>query len=79
MRKYQWQDGIGNTQTIIVRDDDTVVMHNQHRIATSLANVAFLTDANGTAAQAALVRIAARRGLAYLRDVTKLDWKQVDL
>jgi hypothetical protein len=80
MKKYQHTNNMGNTHTIIVRDDNSVVMHNQHRIPECLSNVAFLMqNVNGYAAQATQVRVAARIGLEQLRTVTKLDWVEIEV
>ena len=80
MKKYQRTDNMGNTSTIIVRDDGAVSMHNQHRVPESLSNVAFLMkNVNGYAAQATEVRVAARLGLEQLRRVTMLDWVEIEV
>ncbi|MNB92523.1 hypothetical protein D3C75_396270 [compost metagenome] len=80
MKKYQRTDTMGNVDTLIVRDDNAVRMHNQHRIPECLSNVAFnIPNVNGYVAQANAVRDAARLGLAELRRVTKLDWIELEV
>lgn len=76
--RFQWRDSLGNTTTVFVRDDGRVYACNQHRLLVCLSNVGFMIrDVNGTAAEVAAVKAAARAGLAELRRVTRLDWVQL--
>jgi len=77
MTKFQWTDYCGNCFTLTVKDDNSVMMTNQLGILCSAGNVGFATGGNGHAEQGNMVRQAARRGLATLRAVTKLDWVQL--
>jgi hypothetical protein len=72
--RYETTDTLGNRYTIIIRDNDGIIAHNQHRYPVSLSNFA-----TGSKAEAkANISSAARAGLDALNAAGFMTWTQRD-
>lgn len=76
MAKYQYTDTLGNVHILLVREDNRVVMWDQHRNPLCLSNVGFMLP-GGYENRKRAVKAAAQVGLKELIRVTKLPWIQL--
>jgi len=70
-------DRLGNYYTIVINDEDRVLMSNQNGIACSLASVYLGGSGKGHEHDCEQVRKAAHEGLAALRQVSGYKWTEL--
>ena len=75
-------DRLGNVYTVMVKDNGSVLLHNQHRILMHLSTVTFMiVDGMGYESHAMQVKMTARKSknseelVANLKNLTMIDWE----